>query len=523
MGKKSLLQVVAALSSFILLSGIFLSAVETRSAHGADSANEWTEVREGLDKKIALDLRNMDVLDTLNFLSKRGNINIIVNRRVSGRVSLFLEDVTIRDALEIILIANDLAYEIRENILYVMTDDEYVRLHGASFKDDREVRMFELRYARPRSVFEVLNLLKSDIGKLIVDEESGVVVVVDTPRRIAKMEKALANVDRPLLTETFVLQYAEAEEVAAVLNRRLDIKQTGTVSVDARTNQVIVSALPERMKEVKSLIPYLDRETKQVLLEVKMLQIELKDEFAMGVDWKRVWEGARVGGIDIESRFPMSERFTDRFQMGLTYGRGQYSYEGVASLLQDYGDVRNLSSPSIAALHGETAKMHVGWDEAYVTTTIEMGATAATTAAQVQFMKVGVLLEVTPEINDERFVTMHIRPEVSNVIRTLEYSIQPNVVNKVPIVGTTTAETSIKVKDGTTIIIGGLRKDDKTKEVRKVPLLGDIPLLGAAFRRIEDTVQKTEVVVFITPRIISGDIDVHDEEHRPKPARTAAG
>ena len=134
-------------------------------------------------------------------------------------------------------------------------------------------------------------------------------------------------------------------------------------------------------------------------------------------------------------------------------------------------------------------------------------------------MDVGVSLKVTPIINDDGYITMKIIPEVSNVDDELEYQIAPDVTNTVPIVATTTAETTVMVKDGTTVVIGGLKKDEKIKSVEKLPFLGDIPILGAAFRRTSDDLEKQEIVVFITPRIIGGDVDVVDETKKPKGVR----
>jgi len=102
----------------------------------------------------------------------------------------------------------------------------------------------------------------------------------------------------------------------------------------------------------------------------------------------------------------------------------------------------------------------------------------------------------------------------------LNYQIAPDVTNTVPIIAKTTAETTIMVKDGETIIIGGLRKDEKIKTVDKLPLLGDIPFLGMAFRTVDEKLEKQEIVVFITPRLLSGDVNVIDVGVSPKGLRT---
>ncbi|MEI8349279.1 MAG: secretin N-terminal domain-containing protein [Candidatus Omnitrophota bacterium] len=477
-------------------------------------------IQDGLSQRMALDLRNMDIVDSLKFLAQKGNINIIASKGVEGRVSLFLKDVSVKDALEIILLANNLAYEVRGDILYVMTEDEYKLVHGGNFKDKRQVKMFKLKYAKPDAAFKALEMIKSDIGKVVVDEDSGSIILMDTPERLKIMYATLRDLDQIGLTKVFPLQYAKAKDVVTALSTRLDAKKTGTIQADERNNQVIVSALPERMQEIEKLIKSMDKKTKQVLLEAKVLKIILSDDYDMGVDWQKIAEGASKGGLTFAGAYPFPSDKTNYFKIGAGHAlTGKSNYSVIIKLLEEFGETRNLSSPSIAVIDGQEAKIMVGTSQAYVTTTIETGGTTATTAAQVQFIDVGVQLYVTPSINDDGYVTMKIRPEVSTVDDHLNYQIAPDVTNTVPIVAKTTAETTIMVKDGETIIIGGLRKDEKIKTVDKFPLLGDIPLLGAAFRSVNEKLEKQEIVVFITPRLLTGDVNVVDVGVSPKGLR----
>jgi type II secretory pathway predicted ATPase ExeA len=363
--------------------------------------------------------KDMDIVDALKFLGQKGDINIIASKGVEGRVSLFLKDVSIKDALDIILLANNLAYEVRGEILYVMTEDDYKAVHGENFKDKRKVRMFKLKYAKPEAAFKALEMIKSEIGKLVVDEDSGSIVLMDTPEKLKLLEKSLEDMDRPGQTRVFSLQYAKAEDVVSALSTRLDAKKTGTIQADKRSNQVVVTALAERMKEVEGLIKSLDKKTKQVLLEARILKVILSDDFDMGVDWDKVWQKAEKYGIKFfgDFAFPAATSTFFKIAAGNDVITGE-TYAATVKILQEFGETRNLSSPSIAVIDGQEAKIMIGTRRAYVTTTIETGGTTATTAAQVQFVDVGVQLYVTPTINDEGFVTMKIKPEVSNVDST---------------------------------------------------------------------------------------------------------
>ena len=505
---------------FSLLTFFYCPPVYAQAQQAESQSVSSPSVEEGLNQRMALDLRDLDIVDTLKFLATKGGINIISGKDVTGKVSLFLKNVTIKDALDIILLANNLAYEKRGDILYVMTESDYKLAHGSNFKDTRKVRIFNLKYAKPDSIFKTVDVLKSDIGKVIVDEESGTVIIMDTPERIVEMEKAINTLDQVTLTKTFALQYAKAKDVQAILATRLDVKKTGSVSLDELNNQVIVTALPARMTEAEELIKGMDKKTKQVLLEAKIIKVILKDQFTMGVDWSKVLSGMKKGGANLAGDFAFPSATGNFIRLGLGNDQGTgHNYNLVVQMLQEFGETRNLSSPSIAVVNGQEAKIHVGRTEAYVTTTIAAGSLTSSTAAQVTFLDVGVQLVVTPIINDDGYVTMKIKPEVSNVDSSLTYKLATDVDNTVPLVASTTAETTVMVKDGMTVIIGGLRKDEKIKTVDKVPFMGDLPVIGAAFRKNSDQLEKDEIVVMITPHIISGDVQAGDEEIKPRGPR----
>jgi TonB family protein len=179
-------------------------------------------------------------------------------------------------------------------------------------------------------------------------------------------------------------------------------------------------------------------------------------------------------------------------------------YKSILGALRVIGETKILSSPRIMVLNNQEAKILVGTKDAYITsTTSQAGSGSTITSQSVNLVDVGIKLYVTPTVNRDGFVTMKIKPEVSSSKRTDLTS--QGQITQVPIVTTSETETTIMVKDGTTIIIAGLKKNQRDKQVQKVPLLGDIPLIGFFFRTSKDEVGKTELVIFITPHIVSGD------------------
>ena len=152
-------------------------------------------------------------------------------------------------------------------------------------------------------------------------------------------------------------------------------------------------------------------------------------------------------------------------------------------------------------MNNQEAKILVGSKEPYVTTQIsQTGTGTAVTAESVNFIDVGVKLFVTPSIARDGFVQMKIRPEISSRTGTLTTAQK----NEIPIVETTEAETVVMVEDGNVVILGGLIKDEVSRDEQRVPILGDIPILGIPFRSTKKTVKRTELVLFLTPHIITG-------------------
>lgn len=477
-----------------------------------------------MEQLITLDLRNMDVNDALTYISLRSGANIVASKSVTGRVTLQLKDVSIKDVFDITLLTNNLAYEKRGEIYFIMTSDEYERRYGRSFGDIRKVKMYQLRYAIPEKAFDLLDTLKSSIGRILVDQESGTVLMVDTQQKIEEMEQALLTLERKSEINVFDLKYAVAVDVEERLRGELDEKSVGSVWADERSNQVVIQAFPDRMEDVKMIIAALDKKTREVLIDAKIIKVDFSDTLNMGIEWEGMFSdlvgGGFLGSHPLEPVERIGQTFIDDFTTiqpddanpaagaKTTYTEQVYfgkvskntSWEAVFKFLATLGETKLLSNPKLAVVNNQEARIHVGRKEAYITTTTTSGSTTTTTAEDVNFVDVGIQLAVTPTINDDGFVTMKIKPEVSSVVDVL---ITPSG-NQVPIIDTSLAETTVMVEDDATIIIGGLRRDQETESSKRFPILGDIPLLGNLFKSSTKNTQRSELLVMITPHIVDG-------------------
>lgn len=497
------------------------------------------------DVTVSLNLRDMDIIDALRFIAEKANINIIPTKDVQGRVTLEVDAVSVKDVFEIVMRGNNLAYEKKGNIYNVMTEAEFKNRNGKNFYDNRVTKVFRLQYAVPDQALGLLNSLKSEIGKILLDPDSGVILVMDTPEKIREMSQTLDAMDRKGVIKVFDLKYARAKDIEEQLKSQLDIKKVGSIKSDERTNQVVVQTLPERMEDIARLIQGLDTKTRQILIDAKIVQVKLNDQLDTGFQWQGLFDIGRSNknGMTYLGSYPYSSvgpsttatsntwRSRSEVLADMNNEVGSYPFTGtttdftagtqtvatqamhigminknndfdtVINYLKTLGETRILSNPKLAVVNNQEAKIHVGERRAYITTTTTQTQTSTTVAEAVTYVDVGIQLMVTPTINVDGYVTVKIKPEISSVIDYLETSSN----NRIPIVDTSTAETIVMVKDGTSILIGGLSKEDKTLDEKGTPFLSKIPVLGQAFKTSTKKTTRYEMVVMLTPHVVSGD------------------
>ncbi|MBU1912736.1 MAG: hypothetical protein KKB22_04300 [Candidatus Omnitrophica bacterium] len=454
---------------------------------------------------ISLDLKGMDIRDVFKILSQKSGFNIVADSEVSGTVTLYLKDVSVMDAIDIIASTNKLAYEQTGTLIRIMNEKDYKNTHGKVFNDKTRTEVVKLNYASAVEVSEALRQMKSDIGKIIAEDVSNTIVIIDTPENIVKMRNVVSKMDVRLITEVFSLDYAKAELLKDKISEMVS-KGAGSVRFDEKTNKLVVKDTQEKVDDIKNVISAFDEKTKQVLIDANIIQVTLSDKYSYGINWADV---ARLGNLELTTDTNLSTGLTGVTPSTLNIATTRGSYSALVSLLKTYGETNILSRPRITVLDKQQATILVGSKEVYVTSevTTTSGGTYHTTD-HVNFVDVGVRLAVTPEINRAGFVSLKLKPEVSSADPTKTVELKnPDGSTRtiVPYVTTSEAETSVIVKDGTTLIIGGLMKDTLVNHQERVPFLGDIPLVGKLFSNTGKTKEKTELVILLTPHIFGGE------------------
>lgn len=479
-----------------------------------------TESKDSMEdrmaRKITLDVRDMNVVDVIKFLAQKGEFNVVVSPSVDGRTTVLLHGVDIKDALDIVTISNRLAYHIDNDIIQIMSAAEYEAQYGKPFSDKTKVAIIHLQYSKPSYVLAALDNMKSNIGKIIIDEDTGSVVLVDTPKSIELMKKTIEQIEQPLDTMVYDLKYAKADVVAEKLRSRIDAKAVGSITADERSNQILVRVFPGRHEEVQKLISSLDEPTKEVLIEARVLQVILRPNFDTGIDWTAFIKNEGKSKFNLQSIMNNSNLTATGASFG-QIGVGNINTGDFAAAIQalhQVSDTKILSSPQILVTNNDEAKIHIGDTVPYIVSTTNGSGDNAVRSEDVRFIDVGLKLAVMPTINDDGMVTMRLRPEISSVVAKVS-----SQGGGIPQVNKTEVETSLMVQDGMTIVMAGLKKEDKTHTKKGIPGLMNVPYLGNLFSNTSDTITSTEIVILITPHIVKGTDDYRKVRGSIKPAK----
>jgi len=299
------------------------------------------------------------------------------------------------------------------------------------------------------------------------------------------------------------LKYADANDVKAALK---DL--SAQIEIDRGGNRMIVVTSPRVIAEIRDIVKEMDVPAKQVMLEARIVQVSTGDTKRLGIDWDQlnrqgaifvegsydsaVGNGDQIRGLKV---FPNTPGTNDIFKFQ-NFSRIAQVYRVALDLLIREGTARVLANPKVATLNGHEANILIGSRIPYITSGTLFAGNAAAPTQQVQREEVGIKLSITPLINEDGYITTTIKPEVSSVDRFT------GVNNDLPVVATRQASTTVRLKDGNSVIIGGLLSEQRTTSVTKVPILGSIPGIGYFFQHHSITSDKTDLVIEVTPRLM---------------------
>jgi type IV pilus assembly protein PilQ len=444
--------------SLLVLSLVAMAA--DAPAEQEETVEVLTKVQIRMQQKVNVDFRETPIEDVLRMLAKQADVDIVKSPVVIGNVTATLSDIPLDEALDNILAAHGYGYIATENMIRIV----------------------------PRS--EIL------------------------------------NIQEPLENRVYHITYADVKELEKALTKFLSTR--GSISSMPGTSNIIITDTASKIKAIDKFIEQVDRVTQQVLVEVRIYDVTDTDNFNLDIAWNagrntentsgdqvtqttgqgidyvnELAQGVPADGIPIQA----AKRRTDPYAAGsfdqttggsvrLGFFNDSFSLDVMLTALEKEEYATLLANPSIMVLDNETATFEIVEEIPYKE---ERQSSAGGSQTSTQFKEVGVELEVTPKITRDDMLRLQIAPEFGVA--------GPQVVNDdgdrlVPVVNTRRLNTVALLKNGETVVLGGLRKQEVSKILSKTPLLGDLPLLGPLFRSENEETETTELLVFITPRII---------------------
>ncbi len=449
-------------------------ATAPAAAPAAGNAQVKPNAGQAAAETFTIQFQDTDILQALQMLSMQGRRNIIASRGVQGKVSANLYDVGLYDALDVIMRANDLRMEESGNFIYVYTRQEWEDVTKSRLK--KVSRNFPLEYLNAKDAGEFIKPILSEAGAVSF---------------VGDVEKGFQPSESDGGSDSWAFQ-----------------------------GMLVVSDYPDNIKAVETLLKDIDTPPSQVVVESTVVSSKVIQKDGFGVDV------SIIGNLDFANLTNPLSGASDLFNGDVGKQAGQsvanssntavagWEREstmrvGVLSddiavflrLLDSVTDTTVLARPRVMALNRQRAQILIGRRVGYLSSTT----TQTATTQSVEFLDSGIKLIFRPFISNDGSIRMELAPSVSEA--KIENLVDSNG-STLPVPNEDTSEivTNVRVKNGQTLVLGGLFKEDTVIERRQVPGLGDVPLLGNAFKGYDDQLTRQEIIFLVTPTIVKDEI-----------------
>ncbi len=489
---------------------------------------DMPKARKALEERFDLSINNAPAGQVFMGIVSGTRYSMLVHPDVRGSISVNLKDVTVFEALD----------AIRE-------------LYGYNYKVDG-TRIFIQPLTMQSRVFQVNYLSAIRKGTSDVRVVSGSVSdapIGAQPGTGLAPTTTQAGAQSQAIQSTRISTTSEANfwnELSTAVRAIVGAEEGRSVVVSPQSGVIVVRALPNELRAVEQYLKATQLSVdRQVILEAKIIEVELNDGFQAGINWAAFSSGKNhglsagsaapgtilqnsgplatgVSSIDYASKTftgsslysnPGSDLVMDPSLLGGLFGLAfqTSNFAALMQFLETQGDVHVLSSPRIATLNNQKAVLKVGTDDFFVTnvssTTTTGTATTTTPNVTLQPFFSGIVLDVTPQIDDDGNITLHVHPAISDVTtKTSEINLGDAGSLRLPLASSTVSETDsiVRARDGQVVAIGGLMKSVSVSDKSQMPVMGDIPLFGNLFKQTGRSSKKKELVILLKPTIVRG-------------------
>ncbi len=419
---------------------------------------------------------DLELKAALALFARANGLNIVPDQDVTGQVTLDVQDLPLERLMQALLEAHDFSWS---------TEDGLIRVRA------RESQEYWIDYLR---------LSRKGMGTSSATLASGMSGGSGGGGGGGSSGGSSVN----LTADNAINFWTELKEELAKL---LTPAGRETIAVNMTAGVIQISDRPSALKRVTRYLENLSGSVaRQVEIQARIFDVTLRNQFQFGIDWGHAAEAfggvATMGGSTLITSPVGGVPLRDS---SFNFLFANNNTRVLLEALEEQGEVNVVSQPRIRVINNQTAMIKVGTETPFFTsrTTTIPGTTAGTTTQlqedAVQTITIGTILAITPQISSNDWVTLDVAPVLTSLVETRT---SPSKVTTAPVLDIKQASTLVRVRSGTTIVLGGLMQDEHGKTTKKVPLLGDIPLLGYLFRGTVDFTAKKELVISITPTIV---------------------
>ena len=419
---------------------------------------------------VTMSVVDADVRDVLTGLATIGKVNVVIDDSVTGKISVNFKNIPFESALDTIIRSKGLSMHRTGNVIVFASLEKMEKGFGV-------VRVFPLKYARADHIKNVI------VGGGKSDSEFLVENPGATSSNDAGTLKGTAG--------TATVSSANKEGIKGLV-----------LNTDASTNSLIAFGAPEQIEKVQQLLKELDVPYQQILLEAQVMALSKNASRQLGIDW--TWSQFPMQNQSSSGSSSSSSSTTvNPFPIGIvTGGDGQIYKFGVNATLNALitsGDGKILARPNVTTFNGNRATIFVGDQLPIVTPNASTSGGPVTYTTS--YKNAGITLSYIPRINEEATISASVFVEVSTPVAVvLDVGGQKTTAYQIT---TRSAQTNVRMKDGDTMVIGGLISSQEIKNLNKVPILGDLPFLGKLFQSVSKSKNETEVVIFLKAKILN--------------------
>ncbi|MCC5855982.1 MAG: pilus (MSHA type) biogenesis protein MshL [Idiomarina sp.] len=466
-------------------------------------------VRAMLDEpRFSIQARQMPAADFFGQLTSESPYSVVVHPDVRGSITLNLRDVTLQETLDVV--QDIYGYDVRR-------EGRIYRVFPAGLRTETLTLNYLALKRRGMSQTAITSGGVADRGQNNRGAQGGQFGAYSGSDVVGGrgLQQGIPGGGQIGSGQTGSMISTESEtdfwaDLQSVLQGIIGEGEGRHVVVSPQAGLATVRAFPAEIRAARDFLQIAERSLqRQVILEARIVEVTLSDQYQQGVDWSRIT--TRIGNGLTEVSFGGAS--VDGGSIGGVLGMSftNQTFNGMVELLSTQGQVQVLSSPRVTATNNQKAVIKIGEDEYFVTdvstTTVTGTATTSTPNIQLTPFFSGIALDVTPQVGENGEITLHVHPSVTET-REQEKVISLNRENFVlPLARSNIREsdTVIRARDGEVVVIGGLMQSGYTEEVSKVPLLGDIPFFGELFTNRRQRETKKELVIMLRPTIVGAD------------------